>query len=74
MRLFETYIDVARAAVDLRFEPARFAQRASRQVLVDGMQPRQNLFSFDPSTGPGHVLHCHILDHAHHAPEVIEEL
>jgi len=72
MRLFETYIDVVRAAVDLRFKPARFAQRASREVSVDGAQPGQNLLSFDPTTGPGNVLHCHILDH--HAPEVIEEL
>jgi len=63
MRLVETYIDVVRAAVDLRFKPARFAQRASREVSVDGAQPGQNLFSFDPTTGPGNVLHCHILDH-----------
>ena len=22
-----------------------------------------NYFSFDPTTGPGYVVHCHILDH-----------
>ena len=25
--------------------------------------PGQNLFPFDPSSGPGYVWHCHILDH-----------
>jgi FtsP/CotA-like multicopper oxidase with cupredoxin domain len=26
-------------------------------------RPGQNLFSFDPTRGPGYVWHCHILDH-----------
>jgi spore coat protein A, manganese oxidase len=30
---------------------------------VNGVKPGQNLYSFDPTTGPGYVLHCHILDH-----------
>jgi spore coat protein A, manganese oxidase len=30
---------------------------------VDGVQPGQNLFSCDPTRGPGYALHCHILDH-----------
>lgn len=30
---------------------------------VDGVGPGQNLYPFDPTTGPGYVWHCHILDH-----------
>jgi FtsP/CotA-like multicopper oxidase with cupredoxin domain len=42
----------------------RFVIRwAPQATLVGGVQPGQNLFSFDPTTGPGYVLHCHILDH-----------
>lgn len=26
-------------------------------------QPGVNLFAFDPTTGPGYVWHCHIIDH-----------
>jgi spore coat protein A len=26
-------------------------------------QPGDNLFAFDPTTGPGYVWHCHIVDH-----------
>jgi FtsP/CotA-like multicopper oxidase with cupredoxin domain len=32
-------------------------------VRVGGVQPGQNLFSFDPTRGPGYLIHCHILDH-----------
>jgi FtsP/CotA-like multicopper oxidase with cupredoxin domain len=32
-------------------------------VAANGAQPGQSLFSFDPTTGPGYVWHCHILDH-----------
>jgi len=42
----------------------RFVIRwAPQATLVGGVQPGQNLFSFDPTTGPGYVVHCHILDH-----------
>jgi spore coat protein A len=30
---------------------------------VNGVKAGQNLYSFDPTTGPGYVWHCHILDH-----------
>jgi spore coat protein A, manganese oxidase len=42
----------------------RFVVRwAPQATAVDGVHPGQNLFSFDPTKGPGYVLHCHILDH-----------
>jgi spore coat protein A len=30
---------------------------------VNGVKPGQNLYTFDPTTGPGYVWHCHIIDH-----------
>jgi FtsP/CotA-like multicopper oxidase with cupredoxin domain len=36
---------------------------APQAVTVGGAKPGQNLFSFDPTRGPGYVWHCHILDH-----------
>ena len=42
----------------------RFVVRwAPQATLVGDVQPGQNLYSFDPTTGPGYVFHCHILDH-----------
>jgi FtsP/CotA-like multicopper oxidase with cupredoxin domain len=42
----------------------RFVLRwAPQAVAINAVQPGQNLFSFDPTRGPGYVLHCHILDH-----------
>jgi FtsP/CotA-like multicopper oxidase with cupredoxin domain len=42
----------------------RFVIRwAPQATLVGAVQPGQNLFSFDPTKGPGYVLHCHIIDH-----------
>ena len=32
-------------------------------VPVNRVQPGQNLYTFDPTAGPGYVVHCHILDH-----------
>ena len=32
-------------------------------VPVGAVGPGQNTFAFDPTTGPGYVWHCHILDH-----------
>jgi spore coat protein A len=36
---------------------------APTEVPINGVQPGQNLFQFDPTNGPGYVWHCHILDH-----------
>jgi FtsP/CotA-like multicopper oxidase with cupredoxin domain len=36
---------------------------APQDVPVEGVGPGQNLYSFDPTTGPGYVWHCHIIDH-----------
>ena len=33
------------------------------ETEIDEVKPGQNLYSFDPSQGPGYVWHCHILDH-----------
>src|SRR5262249_48625834 len=30
---------------------------------IDGVAPGQNLYPFDPTTGPGYAWRCHILDH-----------
>ena len=39
------------------------ARWAPQDVAVNGVQPGQNLFPFDPTYGPGYVWHCHIIDH-----------
>jgi spore coat protein A, manganese oxidase len=36
---------------------------APTETPVNGVSPGQNLFSFDPTSGPGYIWHCHILDH-----------
>jgi FtsP/CotA-like multicopper oxidase with cupredoxin domain len=36
---------------------------APQDVPACGVKPGENLFPFDPTTGPGYVWHCHILDH-----------
>ena len=36
---------------------------APQDVAVGGVTPGQNLYTFDPTYGPGYVWHCHILDH-----------
>ena len=42
----------------------RFAIRWAPQATpIDGVHAGKNLFSFDPTRGPGYLLHCHILDH-----------
>lgn len=41
--------------IRVRFAP----QNAAPQLAVPGV----NLFPFDPTSGPGYVWHCHILDH-----------
>jgi len=45
-------------------EITRIALRwAPQKVALGGVSAGQNPFSFDPTTGPGYVEHCHILDH-----------
>jgi FtsP/CotA-like multicopper oxidase with cupredoxin domain len=42
----------------------RYAIRwAPQATAIGGVAPGQNLFAFDPTVGPGYLLHCHILDH-----------
>jgi FtsP/CotA-like multicopper oxidase with cupredoxin domain len=36
---------------------------APTETAINGVSAGQNLFSFDPTGGPGYVWHCHILDH-----------
>ena len=36
---------------------------APQDVPANMAKPGKNLYSFDPTTGPGYVWHCHILDH-----------
>ena len=38
----------------------RFAPQAT---AVNGVSPGQNQYAFDPTKGPGYIVHCHILDH-----------
>jgi FtsP/CotA-like multicopper oxidase with cupredoxin domain len=42
----------------------RFVVRwAPQATAVSAVKPGQNLYPFDPTKGPGYVVHCHILDH-----------
>lgn len=42
----------------------RYAIRwAPQATAINGVQPGQNLYSFDPTVGPAYMTHCHILDH-----------
>ncbi|HEX6518424.1 MAG TPA: multicopper oxidase domain-containing protein [Streptosporangiaceae bacterium] len=36
---------------------------APQATAVNGVRPGQNQYPFDPTKGPGYVVHCHILDH-----------
>lgn len=36
---------------------------APQDVPLNEATPGENYYSFDPSTGPGYVWHCHIIDH-----------
>ena len=36
---------------------------APQATPVGGVRPGQNQYSFDPTRGPGYLVHCHILDH-----------
>jgi FtsP/CotA-like multicopper oxidase with cupredoxin domain len=39
------------------------ARWAPQRVRPADVQPGQNLYSFDATSGPGYGWHCHILDH-----------
>jgi spore coat protein A len=36
---------------------------APQDVAADDVNAGTNLYAFDPTTGPGYVWHCHIIDH-----------
>lgn len=36
---------------------------APQNIPTEDVKPGDNLFPFDPTSGPGYVWHCHILDH-----------
>jgi FtsP/CotA-like multicopper oxidase with cupredoxin domain len=36
---------------------------APQATAINGVRAGQNLYSFDPTKGPGYLVHCHILDH-----------
>ena len=36
---------------------------APQDVNIQAAKPGKNSFKFDPTTGPGYVWHCHIVDH-----------
>ena len=36
---------------------------APTATAINAVAAGQNLFGFDPTTGPGYVWHCHIIDH-----------
>jgi FtsP/CotA-like multicopper oxidase with cupredoxin domain len=36
---------------------------APQDTALSDAGPGMNLYSFDPTTGPGYVWHCHIIDH-----------
>jgi spore coat protein A len=45
-------------------EIVRLALRwAPQSIAAGGVSAGQNRFTFDPTTAPGYVEHCHILDH-----------
>jgi spore coat protein A, manganese oxidase len=39
------------------------ARWAPQEIATGGVAPGQNLFSIDPTAGPGFLWHCHILGH-----------
>jgi spore coat protein A, manganese oxidase len=39
------------------------ARWTPQETAVGASHPGHNLFPFDPTSGPGYVWHCHILDH-----------
>ncbi|HEY4387136.1 MAG TPA: multicopper oxidase domain-containing protein, partial [Ktedonobacteraceae bacterium] len=51
----------------LKMYPGQVTRIAIRWAPIatplNGVVAGQNLYPFDPTTGPGYVWHCHILDH-----------
>ncbi len=51
----------------LKMFPGMVTRIVTRWAPIDteigGVQPGQNLYTFDPTVGPGYVWHCHIIDH-----------
>ncbi|HEX7736173.1 MAG TPA: multicopper oxidase domain-containing protein [Ktedonobacteraceae bacterium] len=51
----------------LKMYPGEVTRIAIRWAPIDtqigAVRPGQNLYTFDPTAGPGYVWHCHILDH-----------
>ncbi len=43
--------------------PGEVTTVIARWTPTDATQTGTNYFDFDPSTGPGYVWHCHIIDH-----------
>lgn len=42
----------------------RIRVRIAPQDVPEGLsEPGENFFTFDPTSGPGYVWHCHLLDH-----------
>jgi FtsP/CotA-like multicopper oxidase with cupredoxin domain len=39
------------------------ARWAPTEVEIGAVQAGQNLFAFDPTTGPGYMWHCHMFEH-----------
>lgn len=51
----------------LKMFPGQVTRIVTRWAPIDtavgGVKPGQNLYTFDPTSGPGYVWHCHIVDH-----------
>lgn len=51
----------------LKMYPGQVTRIVIRWAPIDtsvtGVKPGQNLYTFDPTEGPGYVWHCHIIDH-----------
>jgi FtsP/CotA-like multicopper oxidase with cupredoxin domain len=43
--------------------PGYVIRWAPQATQVDGVRPGQNQYPFDPTRGPGYLVHCQILDH-----------
>ncbi len=49
----------------MRADPAMVTRIRVRFAPLDAprSKPGQNLYPFDPTSAPGYVWHCHILEH-----------
>jgi FtsP/CotA-like multicopper oxidase with cupredoxin domain len=53
---------------DVASVPPAFVTRyvvrwAPQATAIGGVRPGQNQFAFDPTRGPGYLIHCHMLEH-----------